>query len=492
MRLIPRIFSVSSLLVLLIFMGYSQGGVTGTKTLTIRGSDADPGDTIEMSDTATVTVATGADGIVVTLPDVDVRMRCLGDVTADGYCYLAAGGGGEVKDNDGDGIPDDSDDCDFTPSGAWTNSAGCSDLDNDGVHGIDDKCPDQPGPVSNDGCPVVATTYVVTPTVSGGNGTISPSTPQTVQENLTTTFTLTPSDGYEVDSVAGCGGTLAGLVYTTGQITSNCSVTASFKAESTTGGVEYCQGKTSDVECSTAKTLDPLGNSTVYQQVPPDSNRVTNGKVLSVPFTYMPTSSSRTSARIKMASNMSVLQRGFEFNVWISRRANGVALESGSCSAAYLQVEGQYLELSDQGGRFSCGLASGEVYHANFEVRCSSTGVEDNPAYDQAITESVWAREWISGTRYTTSTLVAYRGGLYEAKQVHTASASQAPSTECSNCDESGAPPAGQSKDYDNAIWNYKQPFNPKTLPLCPDPTKRWDSSDYNVTGGFYFELSSF
>ena len=85
MRLMPRKFNVSPLLVLLIFLGYSQGGATGTKTLTIRGSDADPGDTIEMSDTATVTVATGADGIVVTLPDVDVRMRCLGKVTEDGH-----------------------------------------------------------------------------------------------------------------------------------------------------------------------------------------------------------------------------------------------------------------------------------------------------------------------------------------------------------------------------------------------------------------------
>lgn len=405
MRLIPRIFSVSSLLVLLIFMGYSQGGVTGTKTLTIRGSDADPGDTLEMSDTATVTVTTGADGIVVTLPDVDVRMRCLGDVTADGYCYLAAGGGGALKDNDGDGIPDDTDLCDFTPAGAWTNSSGCSDLDNDGVHGIDDKCPEEPGPVANDGCPV--TKYVVTPEVSGGNGTISPSTPQNVQENLTTTFTLTASDGYEVNTVVGCGGTLDGLVYTTGQITSNCSVTASFKEKSVTGGVEYCAGKTSDVECSTAKTLDPLGNSTVYQQVPPDSNRVTNGKVLSVPFTYMPTDSSRKTATMKMNSNMSVLQDGFEFNVWISRRANGVALESGSCDAKYKDVQGRYLEFSDQGGRFSCGLASGQVYHANFEVRCSSTAVVDNE-------------------------------------------------------------------------------------PVCPDPTKRWDSSTIGVAGGYYFELSTF
>ena len=36
-------------------------------------------------------------------------------------------------------------------------------------------------------------TYTVTPSVSGGNGTIAPNTPQTVNYNATPSFTLTPS-----------------------------------------------------------------------------------------------------------------------------------------------------------------------------------------------------------------------------------------------------------------------------------------------------------
>ncbi len=46
----------------------------------------------------------------------------------------------------------------------------------------------------------------------------------------TTTLTVTPSSGYAVSSVSGCGGTLSGSTYTTGAISANCTVTASFVA----------------------------------------------------------------------------------------------------------------------------------------------------------------------------------------------------------------------------------------------------------------------
>ena len=474
MRCMSRHLKLSSTLLMFAFAAYPQGALTGTKTLTIRGGEADPGDTIQMPDNATVSVTTGVDGIVVTLPDVDVRMRCLGDVTADGYCYLAASGA-DLKDNDSDGIPDSSDDCDFTPPGAWTNSKGCSDLDNDGVHGVDDHCPEVQGPTSNNGCPITATTYTVTPSVSGGNGSITPSSAVTVQENRTTTFTLSPNANYVVDTVTGCGGSLSGVTYTTGPVTGDCAVTATFKAE-VVSGVGYCAGATSEVECSSSKNLDPLGASRVWQQVPPDSNRVPNGKILSVPFTYKGAGSTANSATMKMNSNMSVLLEGFEFNVWISRIAAGLALNSGKCQDQYTDVQGKYFTLNDQGGNFTCGLASGEVYHANFEVRCSSEAETANSSYDDAVPESVWAAGWVTSTAYKVGDKVAYSGRLYEAKQLHTSSGSQKPSDAAS----------------DNTLWKYLQVFNPKNLPVCPDKTLRWNSDDYGVTGGYYFEFSSF
>lgn len=74
-----------------------------------------------------------------------------------------------------------------------------------------------------------AVTWTVTPNVVGGNGSIAPNTPQTVPNGGTIVFTLTPDAGYEIDTVSGCGGALAGNVYTAGPITDNCTVNASFR-----------------------------------------------------------------------------------------------------------------------------------------------------------------------------------------------------------------------------------------------------------------------
>lgn len=69
--------------------------------------------------------------------------------------------------------------------------------------------------------------FTVTPS-AGANGSINPSTPQTVNYNATTSFTVTPNTGYQIASVTGCSGTLSGNTYTTGPITGDCAVTATF------------------------------------------------------------------------------------------------------------------------------------------------------------------------------------------------------------------------------------------------------------------------
>ena len=76
----------------------------------------------------------------------------------------------------------------------------------------------------------VTATYTVTPSVNGGNGTISPSTAQTVNYDTTQSFTLTPNPGYSIGTVGGTcpAGTLSGSTYTTGAVTGNCTVIANF------------------------------------------------------------------------------------------------------------------------------------------------------------------------------------------------------------------------------------------------------------------------
>ena len=70
-------------------------------------------------------------------------------------------------------------------------------------------------------------TFTVTPS-AGANGTITPSTPQTVASGATTTFTVTPNAGYAAVVGGTCGGNLVGTTYTTNPITANCTVAASF------------------------------------------------------------------------------------------------------------------------------------------------------------------------------------------------------------------------------------------------------------------------
>jgi OOP family OmpA-OmpF porin len=64
---------------------------------------------------------------------------------------------GGVRDSDGDGVPDDSDQCPDTPKGVQVDSVGCPlDSDGDGVPDYLDKCPGTPrgAPVDSDGCPL--------------------------------------------------------------------------------------------------------------------------------------------------------------------------------------------------------------------------------------------------------------------------------------------------------------------------------------------------
>ncbi len=71
-------------------------------------------------------------------------------------------------------------------------------------------------------------TYSVTSSVSGGNGTITPTSTQTVASGAKPTFTLAPSAGFSATVSGTCGGTLAGNTFTTNAVVADCTVIASF------------------------------------------------------------------------------------------------------------------------------------------------------------------------------------------------------------------------------------------------------------------------
>src|SRR3989338_5693952 len=70
-----------------------------------------------------------------------------------------------------------------------------------------------------------AATYTVTP-VQGANVTMTPNTPQTVNYNTTKSFTFSANAGYTRDAIGGTcpTGTWNGNTYTTGAITTNCTI----------------------------------------------------------------------------------------------------------------------------------------------------------------------------------------------------------------------------------------------------------------------------
>lgn len=85
--------------------------------------------------------------------------------------------------------------------------------------------------------------WTVTPTVTAGQGAITPATPQLVEQGESASFTLDAASGWQLAGVAGtCGGTLVGNVYTTAPVVADCSVEAAFAIDTYTVMAEVPNG----------------------------------------------------------------------------------------------------------------------------------------------------------------------------------------------------------------------------------------------------------
>lgn len=70
--------------------------------------------------------------------------------------------------------------------------------------------------------------FTVTPQVTG-SGRVTPSTPQSVVQGQTISYSLIPDENFELSSaISDCGGSLQGLIYTTAPIVADCSVQVNF------------------------------------------------------------------------------------------------------------------------------------------------------------------------------------------------------------------------------------------------------------------------
>ena len=376
-RLMSNIIFKAAVWAVAVCLASSAVRASDTKTLTIRGSSSESGDVIEVPSTAKISVETGASGIVVTLPGLDVRLRCLGDATANGYCYIAAGsGGGSASDADGDNVPDQFDNCANTSSSAsLINNQGCPDTDGDGIFDDTDQCPTNGGNVGANGCTTsTGTTYTVTPSTSG-QGSISPSSPQTVSAGGTVTFTASAAIGYQLSGFSGsCGGSRNGDRFTTAAVNANCSVQATFTVDNSTdvGSGDYCTGTPAGlvgvVSCNTNFNFDPwtTDNSLGIVTVP-------SGKILSIPFTTTDSSTAEGHLQAYSYSGTHAFEADdpHRWHAWFSAVPGGESLGQG-CDWYGLEPYDRKLQWEKTNNdEYACVLGTAsQVRYINFEARC--------------------------------------------------------------------------------------------------------------------------
>ena len=369
------------------------------KTLTIKGSNADSGDTIQIPDTAEVSVQVADQGITITMPDLDLRLRCLGDVTADGYCYVAASGTGgsdsAPDDSDGDRVPDIWDECPNTPTtAAYTDSRGCADIDSDSYFFPEDDCPTEGTlPVDSRGCPITSVSYTVTASASSG-GSITPSGPSSVEEGGTLAFTITASAGYSFSGIGGTcpRGTSSGSTYRTGAIIANCSVIANFTANTTAG---YCSGTPAGVVCdpSADGRVNPGGNMDSWGDKTWgfEGTPIPNARIVAFPF--LANAGSTNGEGIMMFTNNmpDLTTTDYHWKGWFSETPGGATLNNGNnyCQRYSPNPNPQEMKWSQASSpnRFACDLGREErVLYFNMEVGCYEEILVNKPVNQRRCT----------------------------------------------------------------------------------------------------------
>lgn len=117
--------------------------------------------------------------------------------------------------------------------------------------------------VGGDGAGNDSNSYTVTATAVS-NGSISPGIAE-VNEGSTTSFTVTPESGYGIDTVTGCSGSLSGNTYTTGIVTVDCTVIASFVAlpRVSVAGASVLEGDTGSADLTFTVSLSEQANGDV-------------------------------------------------------------------------------------------------------------------------------------------------------------------------------------------------------------------------------------
>lgn len=359
-------FSISKSMIasaaIFLMLGMSVSEAQAAKSLTIKSSQNNETETLQLPDNATLDIDVTADGIVLTIPNVNLSVKCLGLASAPNTCTLTAGGGTQSGDADGDGVPDGTDQCPNTVTGALTGSSGCSqdqqDADSDGVANGNDACPNTAAnaQVDANGCSDTQNQ----PSDSDGDGV--------------------PDSTDQCDNVAG-------------PATNNgCPVTNNPDTS------EYCGGPEpgATVTCNATRNLD-----SIYANASLEEYGFGSQRVLSLPFSTADKSGQTdVFGSFKLVTDEASLPAvvgGERVKVWISLNPAGQALPGDSCQS-YLQEATATFRWSQFPANFVCQVAElnqARTVYFNIAIACkvgetgctASTQYTPHNGYDFRLTK---------------------------------------------------------------------------------------------------------
>ena len=221
---------------------------------------------------------------------------------------------------------------------------------------------------------VPGASYTVSASASTG-GSISPAS-RTVETGQNARFTVINESGYFYNSMGGTcpAGYISGTTYTTGAITTNCTVEAQFIADSV--NAEYCVGAPSDVYCN--PTMQDNGSTTLggtlddwaaltggkrYSTVPA-------GKIAALPFTA---NAIGKRGYLYFITN-DTLPPAYQWRAWYSQTPGGQVMDGGTCEIRLNNpnpAQFYWSQLYNE-SRYVCDLGATErTIYFNMEVQCN-------------------------------------------------------------------------------------------------------------------------
>jgi len=389
-----------------IFLMVAGAATAQNKTITLQGSgDAGNSETISLAADANVGVTVNETGIVVTLP-INVRVKCYGDETDDGYCLLAVSDGTGFSNNEplsplipsfgspnsqSGGFTVQVNNYDGNFSWGTSTTAGSVSMSSSGLVTVTGLSSGASATVtvttnrSGYATGTASTTGQASNPGSDNLGGLTPSfgSPSSQTGGFTVQITnydsayswsqstnrgsvTRSSNGLLTVSGLSAGQSATVTVTTSRSGYNNASNSVTGQASGSSGGnSDYCSGAPANVTCSASTNLDDVYGSQDGYEI-----SISPRRIVSMPFTLKDVgSNSNQVINLETFTDQAVLADPFKFRLWVSKTPGGDAY-SAQCDG-YSSIARFVSKFVQFNSSRSCSLpASGGVFYANFAITC--------------------------------------------------------------------------------------------------------------------------